>query len=121
MKRRTILSNILAVSMLLTGAIELSSASAAPGDRIQISPSTPTPSIGTLKAPVLYNCATGFNKTNHQKDSEGVTTVLECTTPTIKCPESTKYAGFIMDREKAAQGSHGVQFRYRCKYFTPAG
>ncbi len=66
------------------------------------------------------NCAAGFNKTKEQKDNEGQTFLLECTTPTITCPTSQKYPQVLMKNE-LNYSDKPVQFRYTCNYYFPEG
>lgn len=109
------------IAILIVSGLAIAAVSASAQGRLQTSPRQGgTPAIGGITTAPAMNCVAGFNKTKEQKDNEGQTFLLECTTPTITCPTSQKYPQVLMKNE-LNYSDKPVQFRYTCTYFFPEG
>lgn len=75
---------------------------------------------GSIKGPVLANCATGFNKTAEHKQVEtGALDRFECTTPVITCPHNPVYqlASLEVEIINTNPEQSAKQIRYTCTYY----
>ena len=75
---------------------------------------------GSIKGPVLANCATGFNKTAEHKQVEtGALDSFECTTPVITCPHNPVYPLSSLEVEiiNTNPEQSAKRIRYTCTYY----
>jgi hypothetical protein len=80
----------------------------------------PGPAIGpVVQAPILAHCATGFNKTDENKDVSGALQGFECTTPVITCPLNPVYPNVSLEVQIISNNPEQTakQIRYICTYY----